>query len=193
MVRNRYGIYDFVFALLIICFLVWSLLELILLSFFLQMDSTSSVVRETQTMMMQETFNHKIPGRGKKLRELVERHAKWSLFSQQDPKFGSITQGQKDRDKCVCNYSHNTFSCFTSLGISNLKSHLEKCKNHLAWSAGQKDQHPDIDAEGKLKKAKLSESQLREATNKMVILGQLPLSFVENVAWRHFCIKVSWV
>ncbi|CAN7053133.1 unnamed protein product, partial [Brassica rapa subsp. trilocularis] len=68
----------------------------------------------------------------------------------------------------------------------------EDRNNHLAWLAGQKDQQANIDDEGRLKKAKLTEGQLREATNQMVVLGQLPLSFVESVAWKQFCHKVKF-
>lgn len=101
------------------------------------------------------------------------------------------TRTKEYRDKCICNFCQNTFSCVTSSGTSNLKSHLEKCKSHLARLAGQEDKQPNIDDGGKLKKAKLTKAQLREATNQLVVLGQLPLSFVESVAWKHFCDKVS--
>ncbi|KAF8049890.1 hypothetical protein N665_2097s0002 [Sinapis alba] len=94
------------------------------------------------------------------------------------------TRTKEDRDKCVCHYCHNTFLCLTISGTSNLKSHLKKCKSHLAWSAGQEDKQPNIDDEGKPKKAKLTEGQLRETTNQMVVLGQVPLSFVESVVCK---------
>ncbi|CAN6930710.1 unnamed protein product [Brassica oleracea] len=58
----------------------------------------------------------------------------------------------------------------------------EDRNNHLVWSAGQNDQQQNIDDEGKLKKAKLTDGQLREAINQMVVIGQLPLSFVESIA-----------
>lgn len=71
------------------------------------------------------------------------------------------TRTKEDRDKCVCNYCQTTFSCLTNSWTSNLKSHLQKCKSHFALSAGQEDKQPNNDDEGKLKKAKLTEGQLR--------------------------------
>ena len=44
--------------------------------------------------------------------------------------------------------------------------------------------------DGKLKVSKLTETVFREATNEMVVMGQLPLAFVDSPAWKHFCKKV---
>jgi len=30
----------------------------------------------------------------------------------------------------------------------------------------------------------------REAVNEMLVIGELPYSFIESMAWRHFCNKV---
>ncbi|KAL9293625.1 putative ribonuclease H-like superfamily, hAT-like transposase, RNase-H [Arabidopsis thaliana] len=38
---------------------------------------------------------------------------------------------------------------------------------------------------------KVSELVIREASIEMLILGELPLSFIESVAWRHFCSKAK--
>lgn len=101
-----------------------------------------------------------------------------------------FTRTKKDRDRCLCNYCQKDFSCLTTSGTSNLKKHHEICKNYKAWSAGQVDKQDVINKEGKLKKAKFTDTMFREATNEMLVLGQLPLAFVESVAWRHFCNKV---
>lgn len=165
----------------------------ILLNFVLQMDSTSSFNRETDNM--DDAGNIQTPDSITGKRKETERASGATnnvkrILPTRSKVWEHYTRTKEDRNKCVCNYCQNTFSCLTSSGTSNLKSHLEKCKSHLAWSDGQEDKQPTIDDAGKLKKAKLTEAQLREATNQMIVLGQLPLSFVESVAWRHFCNKV---
>lgn len=102
-----------------------------------------------------------------------------------------FTRTKEDRDRCLCNYCQKEFSCLTSSGTSNLKKHHEICKEQKAWKAGQADKQDVIDKEGKLKKARFTDSMFREATNEMFVLGQLSLAFVESVAWKHFCNKVS--
>lgn len=47
-----------------------------------------------------------------------------------------------------------------------------------------------INNAGNLQNAKVSESVFREAVNEMLVIGELPLSFIESMAWRHFCNKV---
>ncbi|KAF8102385.1 hypothetical protein N665_0198s0091 [Sinapis alba] len=159
------------------------------------MDSTSSFDRDTQNK--DDAGNIQTPDSNTGKRKETETASGASskvkrILPTRSQVWNHYTKTKDDRDKCVCNYCQNTFSCLTSSGTSNLRSHLEKCKSHLAWSAGQEDKQPNIDDEGKLKKAKLTEGQLREATNEMVVLGQLPLSFVESVAWRHFCHKANF-
>ena len=150
------------------------------------MDSTSSFDRQTQNKNDAGNIQEPDSTGTRKETEMASgatSKVKCILPTRSDV-WHHYTRTKEDRNKCVCNYCQNTFSCFTSSRTSNLMS-------HLAWSAGQKDQQPNIDDEGKLKKAKLTEGQLREATNQMVVKGQFPLSFVESVAWKHFCLKVS--
>lgn len=37
---------------------------------------------------------------------------------------------------------------------------------------------------------RVSKTQFREATNEMGVIGEMPLSFVESMAWKHFCNKI---
>ncbi|CAF1703435.1 unnamed protein product, partial [Brassica napus] len=50
---------------------------------------------------------------------------------------------------------------------------------------------PAINEDGYLKDAKVSEAVVWEATNEMLVIGELPLSFVESLAWKWFCNKVN--
>ena len=97
------------------------------------------------------------------------------------------TRTEDDRDKCRCNHCQRVFGCASSQGTSNLRKHLLSCKSHLAWKQSQAPGSTVITNDGGLTNAKVSEAVFREATNELLVLGELPLSFTESVAWRHFC------
>ena len=73
-----------------------------------------------------------------------------------------------------------------------MKKHFElTCKAYKVWQSSNKENTQTVlghdGADGSLKVYKVSESVIREASIEMLILGELPLSFIESVAWRHFC------
>lgn len=101
------------------------------------------------------------------------------------------TRTTENRDKCVCHYCKKTFACPTKSGTSNLQKHLTTCKHYKAWEEGMVRTQPAINEDGYLKDAKVSEAVVWEATNEMLVIGELPLSFVESLAWKWFCNKVN--
>ena len=77
-----------------------------------------------------------------------------------------------------------------------MKKHFElTCKAYKVWQSSNKENTQTVlghdGADGSLKVYKVSESVIREASIEMFILGELPLSFIESVAWRHFCSKAK--
>ena len=119
--------------------------------------------------------------RGKRV--LPTRSDVWSHFKRLED----------NRDKCMCNYCLKHFTCPTKSGTTNLHNHLQSCKQYKAWQDGQdhgKSQH-GLNKEGGLKSFKVPETVFREATNEMIVISELPLSFTESVGWKHFCDKVS--
>jgi len=87
-------------------------------------------------------------------------------------------------------------SCPSKSGTSTLKKHLElSCKALKAWKSTNTDQTQTVigrdGGDGSLTMYKVSELVIREASIEMLILGELPLSFIESVAWRHFCSKAK--
>ncbi|XP_019089035.1 PREDICTED: zinc finger BED domain-containing protein RICESLEEPER 2-like [Camelina sativa] len=79
--------------------------------------------------------------------------------------------------------------CPTKQGTSNLKKHLDTCKPYKAWKGRQTQ--AVISDDGKLQDGRLTESVFREASNEMLVLAELPLAFIECMAWRHFCNKCN--
>ena len=100
------------------------------------------------------------------------------------------TRTKDSRDKCICHYCQKVFSCATKSGTSNLQKHLGICKEYQAWLTSQGMNQTEINTDGNLKSTKVPEPVFREATNELIVLAELPLSFIESIAWKHFCRKV---
>lgn len=100
-----------------------------------------------------------------------------------------FTRLEEDEDRCKCHYCKRPFQCPTKSGTSNLKKHLDCCKQFKAWD-GRKTQQV-INEEGNLQNGKVTEEVFREASNEMLVLGELALAFIESMAWKHFCNKVN--
>lgn len=64
-----------------------------------------------------------------KVKKLVEpRYFFWKNY----------TRTKESRDKCICHHCQKTFSCASKSGTSNLKKHLQICKEHQVWLTSQK-------------------------------------------------------
>ncbi|KAF8115551.1 hypothetical protein N665_0025s0020 [Sinapis alba] len=111
---------------------------------------------------------------------VVPRSTVWDHF----------TRNKENQNKCVCHHCQKTFSCASKSGTSNLKQHLQICKEHIAWLTSQKKNQQQIGNGGNLKASKLTEAVFKEACNELVVLAKLPLSFIESTAFKHFCDKV---
>ncbi|KAF8056202.1 hypothetical protein N665_1275s0013 [Sinapis alba] len=102
-----------------------------------------------------------------------------------------FTRTKDNRDKCVCHYCNKKFCCKTKSGTSNLLKHISICKQFFAFSDGQSSTQHVMNEEGGLMIAKVSSETFKEATNEMMVIGELPLCWVESVAWKHFCNKMN--
>ena len=85
--------------------------------------------------------------------------------------------------------------CCATLNGPCLKKHLGICKEHQEWLQTQSQTQHTLNAEsdddgGQLKLARVSNEVVREATNEMLAIAELPLSFVDGLGWRHFFNKV---
>ncbi|KFK23263.1 hypothetical protein AALP_AAs40661U000100, partial [Arabis alpina] len=119
--------------------------------------------------------------KAKTQRTLPTRSGVWAYYTRLD----------EDRDKCFCNYCRKEFTCPTKSGITNLRNHMQSCKEFKAWEDFQDPTQKVINKEGHLQTAKVSEPVFREAVNEMLVIGELPLVFVESLAFKHFCNKVN--
>ncbi|XP_024009659.1 uncharacterized protein LOC112084632 [Eutrema salsugineum] len=104
------------------------------------------------------------------------------------------TRQKNNYDKCNCNYCGREMSCPTKSGTSSLKKHIDFCcKAYRAWKAANRDNNQTVlsptGEDEKLGLGKVSELVFREASHEMLVLGELPLAFIESVAWKHFTSK----
>ena len=113
------------------------ILTLVLLLF--QMASSSSKNQATEEAMDVEYEEQEYQGKNadangpssqaSKVKKLVEpRSFVWKNY----------TRTKESRDKCICHHCQKTFSCASKSGTSNLKKHLQICKEHQAWLTSQK-------------------------------------------------------
>ncbi|XP_013589576.1 PREDICTED: zinc finger BED domain-containing protein RICESLEEPER 2-like [Brassica oleracea var. oleracea] len=117
----------------------------------------------------------------KVMKVVVPRSGVWKHF----------TRTKESRDRCICHNCQKIFSCATKSGTSNLQKHLSICKEYQAWLTSQGMNQMEINTDGNLKSSEVAESVFREASNELIVLGELPLSFIESSAWKHFCRKVN--
>ncbi|KAF8106391.1 hypothetical protein N665_0140s0004 [Sinapis alba] len=113
------------------------------------------------------------------------------VLTPRSPVWEHYSRTKDNRDKCVCHHCKKTFACPTKSGTSNLAKHLQTCKLYQAWEAGRVKHQTTIGEDGEVRDTRVTETLFREATNEMLVIGEMPLSFVESMAWKYFCNKVK--
>ncbi|CAA7033840.1 unnamed protein product [Microthlaspi erraticum] len=98
---------------------------------------------------------------------------------------------EEDKDKCICRHCKRVYGCASSKGTSNLGKHMLTCKKLLAFEASKSADTRAVTKDGRLVEAKVSEDIFKVATDELLVLGELPLAFIESMAWRHFCSRVN--
>ena len=116
----------------------------------------------------------------KVMKVVVPRSGVWKNF----------TWTKESRDRCIGHYYRKIFSCATKSGTSNLQKHLSICKEYQTWLTSQGTNQIEINTDGNQKSSKVAEAVFREASNELIVLVELPLSFIESTAWKHLCRKV---
>ncbi|XP_013633166.1 PREDICTED: zinc finger BED domain-containing protein RICESLEEPER 2-like [Brassica oleracea var. oleracea] len=131
--------------------------------------------KEAETPCGESSRANKVP------KVVVSRSGVWKHY----------TGTKESRDKCICHYCQKLFSCQTKSGTSNLMKHLQICREYQAHVISQGKNQTRIDDEGNVKSSKVSETVFREASNELLVLAELPLSFIISTGWKHFCNKVN--
>ncbi|XP_010484797.1 PREDICTED: zinc finger BED domain-containing protein RICESLEEPER 2-like [Camelina sativa] len=119
----------------------------------------------------------------KKKAARVQRSFVWDHF----------TRIHWEKDRCRCHYCTLNMGCATHNGTSCLKNHLLICKQYKTWKETRSETQNVLSQsdDNGLQLARVIEDVFREASNEMLVLGELPLSFIESLAWKNFCNKVK--
>uniref|UniRef100_A0A1J3IT19 Putative AC transposase n=2 Tax=Noccaea caerulescens TaxID=107243 RepID=A0A1J3IT19_NOCCA len=122
---------------------------------------------------------------GNKKKKKIERSWVWQHFPRHEDNY----------DLANCLYCKKEFNVPTSNGTTNMKTHLQTCKSFKVWEAANKFTDQTVltptGTDGTVSLGKVSDAVVKEATNEMIVLAQLPLAFIESIAWRHFTSKVK--
>ncbi|KAH9762982.1 BED-type domain-containing protein [Citrus sinensis] len=139
---------------------------------------------EDQSVQMEGT--HRGKEKAKRKRPLMKkRSAVWNHF----------TLLENNPNKCTCNYCGKQYQCHSRLdGITNMTRHIKTCELYKTFRAQQSGSQQNLTSEGGEENASnlvlgkgWSQGACRMAVTKMIIMGELPLSFVDNKGFRHFC------
>ena len=79
---------------------------------------------------------------------------------------------------------------------TSLSKHLNlACKSYQVWQAANRFGTQGVMSpngeDGNLRVCKVSKEVFREATNEMMVLGELALPWVDSLVWKHFCDKTK--
>lgn len=97
-----------------------------------------------------------------------------------------------DLTKSNCRYCGTEVSCDTKTnGTSSMRGHINRCKMYIAHEERGSQQILTSDTNGVLTASiKFDKVVFRRSVNEMIVLNELPFSFVESEGFRRFCLNV---
>ncbi|KAH9705062.1 BED-type domain-containing protein [Citrus sinensis] len=134
---------------------------------------------DNQSVQMEGTQKTK-----RKRPAMKKRFATWNHF----------TLLEDNPNKCKCNYCGKQYQCEKRRdGITNMRNHILTCPAYKTFREQQERSQQNLTTEGgegnagNMVLAKgWSQDACRRAVTKMIIMGELPLSFVDNKGFMHF-------
>ncbi|KAH9646384.1 BED-type domain-containing protein [Citrus sinensis] len=135
---------------------------------------------DNQSVQMEGTQKAK-----RKRLAMKKRSATWNHF----------TLLENNPNKCKCNYCGRQYQCHSRRdGITNMRNHILACLAYKTFREQQEGSQQNLTTEGGEGNASnmvlakgWSQDACKRAVTKMIIMGELPLSFVDNKGFRHFC------
>lgn len=107
----------------------------------LEMDSSSLPFEGTVNRDAAEEFHTPESDRRGKQKQSPEDSQEQSKAKRVLPTRSDVWEhfqrSEENRDKCVCNYCLKSYTCQTKSGTTNLRNHLNCCKQFKAWQDGQ--------------------------------------------------------
>ncbi|KAH9794635.1 BED-type domain-containing protein [Citrus sinensis] len=139
---------------------------------------------EDQSVQIERTHRGKEKAKRKRP-PMKKRSAVWNHF----------TLLEDNPNKCMCNYCGKQYQYHSRLdGITNMTRHIKTCESYKTFRAQQSRSQQNLKSEGGEENASnlvlgkgWSQDACRRAVTKMIIMGELLFSFVDNKGFRHFC------
>ncbi|XP_010513423.1 PREDICTED: zinc finger BED domain-containing protein RICESLEEPER 2-like [Camelina sativa] len=120
-----------------------------------------------------------LPPKPKK--KFAKRAEVWQHFIQrvEDDKFAN------------CRYCGTEIKCDTkTVGTSPMKGHIERCKMYKDHVEREKQTVLGGDKSGNMRVIKYDPQLFRRSVNELVVVNELPFSFVESEGWKRFCFNI---
>ncbi|XP_010513486.1 PREDICTED: zinc finger BED domain-containing protein RICESLEEPER 2-like [Camelina sativa] len=112
-------------------------------------------------------------------------------YAKRAPVWEHFLQREGDHAKSYCKYCAAEIACDTkAVGTSPMIGHINRCKQYKDWVEKEKQKVISSDNNGNLKVIKYDPMLFRRSINEMVVVNELPLSFVESEGWKRFCFNV---
>ncbi|KAG7548602.1 Ribonuclease H-like superfamily [Arabidopsis suecica] len=98
---------------------------------------------------------------------------------------------REDPTKSYCKYCLAEIGCDSKkVGTSPMIGHIKVCKHYKDWVDKENQKVLSGDNKGNLKVIKYDPHLFRRSVNEMVVVNELPFSFVESEGWKRFCFNV---
>ncbi|CAH1413004.1 unnamed protein product [Lactuca virosa] len=148
-----------------------------------QMSKTDDYIEvEDETIEVDNPTNDQVPQeKEKKTNEFNPRLKVWNEFERY--------KDEKGVQRCKCKHcGGGNYKCESGgYGTKNLGYHLNKCKVYLAkLHGGQKQVTFQYGDENKLSAWKFDQNESRKALAHMLVVDELPFSFVEGAGFRYY-------
>ncbi|CAA7043138.1 unnamed protein product [Microthlaspi erraticum] len=114
-------------------------------------------------------------------KRIAHRAEVWKLFLHNRP----------DDPMCFCRSCDVEIACDSKVnGTSAMKSHIAHCKLYKASQESGTQQVLRADSSGVVTALRFDKGIFRRSVNEMIVLNELPFSFVESEGFRRFCHNV---
>ncbi|KAG7580445.1 Zinc finger BED-type [Arabidopsis suecica] len=112
-------------------------------------------------------------------------------YAKRAPVWEHFIQREEDLSKSYCKYCKAEFACDTKkVGTSPMIGHINRCKEYKDWVEHENQKILSSDNNGNMKLVKYDPVMFRRSVNEMVVVNELPFSFVESEGWKRFCSNV---